>query len=260
MILIMDSAPRIALRDVSVIRGGHVALREVTLAFAPSTATALVGPNGSGKTTMLEVLAGLRSPTSGLVHGDGSTVALVPQRHARSWMPLTVSEVLRMARFRPTVVPRRLGAHDHAAVDGAAGRLGVRSLLDRPLDQLSFGQRQRVLVAQALAREADVLLLDEPITGLDLLSQERILAVIEEECHGGRTVVLTTHHLDEARHCDEVVVLDGRLVAVGPPDEILVPAVLREAYGERVLGDHAHHAHAHDLVLVDDHGHGHDVR
>jgi ABC-type Mn2+/Zn2+ transport system ATPase subunit len=115
-------------------------------------------------------------------------------------------------------------------------------------------------VAQALAREADVLLLDEPITGLDLLSQERILAVIEEERHDGRTVVLTTHHLDEARHCDEVVVLDGRLVAVGPPDDILVPAVLREAYGERVLGDHAHHAHAHDLVLVDDHGHGHDAR
>ena len=227
MILIMDPAPRIALRDVSVMRGDHIALSGVTVAFAPGTATALVGPNGSGKTTMLEVLAGLRSPTSGLVHGDGSTVALVPQRHTRSWMPLTVSEVLRMARFRPTVVPRRLGAHDHAAVDGAAGRLGVRALLDRPLDQLSFGQRQRVLVAQALAREADVLLLDEPITGLDLLSQERILTVIEEERHDGRTVVLTTHHLDEARHCDEVVVLDGRRATRRRPGASRAPGGLR---------------------------------
>ena len=165
--------------------------------------------------------------------------ACVTQAHSRFWLPLSVGEVLRMARFRPMLFPRQLGPDDHAAVDDAAGRLGVR-----------------VLVAQALARQADVMLLDEPITGLDLVSQEQILGVMEAERDAGRIVVLSTHHLDEARHCDRVLVLDGRLVAAGSPEEVLVHHVLREAYGEKVLGDYAHHDHGHALLLVDDHGHG----
>ncbi len=246
----------ISLREVTVVRGGHRALDSIKVDFDPGSSTALVGPNGAGKTTLLEVLAGLRQPSTGHVAGSHRSVAFVTQTHSRTWLPLSVGEVLRMARFRPTLLPRRLGPDDHRAVDAAAGRLGVRTLMDSPLDRLSFGQRQRVLVAQALAREADVLLLDEPITGLDLVSQDRILTVMEAERDAGRIVVLSTHHLDEARHCDRVLVLDGRLVAAGRPEEILVPEVLREAYGERVLGDHAHHDHGHALFLVDDHGHG----
>ena len=249
----MGDQPVIGLSNVTVVRGGLRALDCIDVDFRSGTATALVGPNGSGKTTLLEVLAGLRAPTTGLIVGERPSVALVAQRHAGTWMPLPAGEVLRMARFRSTLLPRRLGPSDHAAVDAAAGRLGVRTLLDRPLDRLSFGQRQRVLVAQALAREADLLLLDEPITGLDLISQERILSVIGQEREAGRIVVLSTHHLDEARHCDQVLVLDGRLVAAGTPDEVLTPDVLRQAYGERVLDDHAR-----GLVLVDDHGHGHE--
>lgn len=261
MILIMEPEKGrddsgISLREVTVVRGGHRALDSIQVDFDPGSSTALVGPNGAGKTTLLEVLAGLRQPSSGHVAGSTRSVAFVTQTHSRTWLPLSVGEVLRMARFRPTLLPRRLGPEDHRAVDAAAGRLGVRALMDSPLDRLSFGQRQRVLVAQALAREADVLLLDEPITGLDLVSQERILTVMEAERDAGRIVVLSTHHLDEARHCDRVLVLDGRLVAAGRPEEVLVPEVLREAYGERVLGDHAHHDHGHALFLVDDHGHG----
>ncbi|MED5600198.1 MAG: metal ABC transporter ATP-binding protein [Actinomycetota bacterium] len=243
----------IGLIDVTVVRGGLPALDCINTDFRPGTATALVGPNGSGKTTLLEVLAGLRTPTTGLISGERPSVALGAQRHVRTWMPLTVGEVILMARFRPTFLPRRLEPSDHATVDTAAGRLGVRALLDSPLDRLSLGQRQRVLVAQALAREADLLLLDEPITGLDLISQERILSVIAQERAAGRIVVLSTHHLDEARHCDQVLVLDGRLVAAGTPNEVLTPDVLRQAYGERVLDDPAR-----GLVLVDDHGHGHE--
>ena len=246
----------ISLREVTVVRGGHRALDSIQVDFDPGSSTALVGPNGAGKTTLLEVLAGLRQPSTGHVAGSHRSVAFVTQTHSRTWLPLSVGEVLQMARFRPTLPPRRLGPDDHRAVDAAAGRLGVRTLMDSPLDRLSFGQRQRVLVAQALAREANVLLLDEPITGLDLVSQERILTVMEAERDAGRIVVLSTHHLDEARHCDRVLVLDGRLVAAGRPEEVLVPQVLREAYGERVLGDHAHHDHGHALFLVDDHGHG----
>ncbi len=135
-------------------------------------------------------------------------------------------------------------------------RLEVGNLLDRQVGELSGGQRQRALVAQAVARQAPLLLLDEPITGLDLASQERILGVVDAETAAGHTVVVTTHNLDEARHCGRVLVLDRRLVAEGAPDEVLTPAVLREAYGDRVLGDHAGHDHAHDLLVVDDHGHG----
>ncbi|MED5599607.1 MAG: metal ABC transporter ATP-binding protein [Actinomycetota bacterium] len=243
----------IGLSDVTLVRGGLPALDCIHVDFPPGTATALVGPNGSGKTTLLEVLAGLRAPTTGLIVGERPSVAFVAQRHPGTWIPLTVGEVLRMARFRSTFLPRRLGPSDHAAVDTAAGRLGIRAFLNKPLNRLSSGQRQRVLVAQALAREADLLLLDEPITGLDLISQERILNVISQERDAGRTVVLSTHHLDEARHCDQVLVLDGRLVAVGAPNEVLTPDVLREAYGDRVLDDNAR-----GLVLVDDHGHGHE--
>ncbi|MDP6582983.1 MAG: ATP-binding cassette domain-containing protein, partial [Vicinamibacterales bacterium] len=143
-----------------------------------------------------------------------------------------------------------------AAVEDAVARMEVGDLLPRQVSGLSGGQRQRVLVAQALARRSQLLLLDEPITGLDLASQERILEVLGQETAAGRTVVVTTHNLDEARHCDRVLVLDRRLVAMGTPDEVLRPSVLREAYGDRLLGDHAGHEHAHDLIVVDDHGHG----
>ena len=250
------SVDTLQLVDVTVRRGGRLALDSVTADFGPGTSTALVGPNGSGKTTLLEVLAGLLLPESGRLLPAAPRVALVTQDHHPRWLPRTVAEVVRMGRFGRSPLPRRLSARDRAAVDDAVTRLEVGDLLHRQIGELSGGQRQRTLVAQALARHAPLLLLDEPITGLDLASQERILEVVGQETATGTTVVVTTHNLDEARHCDRVLVLDRRLVAEGTPDEVLRPAVLREAYGDRLLGDHAGHDHAHDLLIVDDHGHG----
>ena len=252
----MSVAARLLVNEVSVNRGSVVALRDVTVAFPAGSVTALVGPNGSGKTTLIEVLAGLRSADRGAVVGRPSVVSLVSHGNRRPWLPLTVREVLRMARFSQGFPPRRLAARDHEAVNHAAGRLEVEELLGMQMDELSPGQRQRVMVAQALAREAPLILLDEPITGLDLASQERIFQIVAEEKDVGRTVILSTHHLDEARHCDRVILLAGRVVAQGTPDEVLCPEHLREAYGDRVLGDHRDHDHPHDLLLVDDHGHG----
>ena len=233
-----------------------MALDSVTADFVSGTATALVGPNGSGKTTLLEVLAGLLIPESGRVLSSAPRVALVTQDHQYRWLPLTVAEVVRVGRFDRSPLPRRFSPEDRAAVEDAVTRLEVGDLLHRQIGELSGGERQRTLVAQALARHAPLLLLDEPITGLDLASQERILEVVEQETGAGTTVVVTTHNLDEARHCDRVLVLDRRLVADGTPDEVLRPAVLRVAYGDRLLGDHAGHDHAHELLVVDDHGHG----
>ena len=129
-------------------------------------------------------------------------------------------------------------------------RVALRSntSLSRSLTDLSGGERQRALLAQALVQDAPTLLLDEPITGLDLASQKRILDVVDDEASAGRTVVMSTHHLDEARHVSTVVLLANRLVACGPPAEVLTEANLRAAYGSRVLGG---------TTILDDHGHSH---
>jgi len=102
-----------------------------------------------------------------------------------------------------------------------------------------------------------VLVLDEPITGLDLPSQQIIIDLIEQQTDAGTAVLITTHHLDEARHCDEVLLVSGHIVASGPPTEVLTADNLREAFGDRLLGDHRHHDHSQEMLLVDDHGHHH---
>jgi manganese transport system ATP-binding protein len=150
-------------------------------------------------------------------------------------------------------------------VAGAVERLELGDLLRRHLGELSGGQRQRVFVAQGLAQGADVLLLDEPVTGLDLPSAHRIREVVGEEAAAGRTVVLATHDLAEAAAADHVVLVAGRVVAAGPPATALTRDTLADAYGARLLrvdGDTllldegAHHDHeGHDHAL-DERGHG----
>ncbi len=244
--------------DVTVGFGDVVALDRVTLTVAPATAVALIGPNGSGKTTLLDVIAGLRQPTHGAVDAAGARVGYVAQRHGgRAFVPLTCAEVVTMGCYRRRGLVGRVTAEDRALISDVAARLELDGLLHRNFSDLSGGQRQRVLIAQALVSDPQILLLDEPITGLDLASQERILELIETETERGTTVVISTHHLDEARHCDQVILLANRVVADGSPDVVLTPGLLRQAYAGRVLGDHRGHAHADDLLVLDDHGHDH---
>ena len=243
--------------DLTVRFGSITALDGVRHAFEPGTTTAVMGPNGAGKTTLLECLAGLLRPSSGRVTGAPDRVGYVRQRPPLGWMPLTAREVLAMGRYWARGLIGRLTAADRAVMRAAADRLDVADLLSRPYGDLSDGQRQRVVIAQALALEPGLLLLDEPISGLDLPSQERILAVLDESAASGLAVVATTHHLDEARHCHEVLLLAHRLVAAGPPEEVLTPDRLRETFGPRTLGDHDRHDHDHSLLVLDDHGHSH---
>ena len=127
----------------------------------------------------------------------------------------------------------------------AGEQLDVNRLADHSFGSLSGGQQQRVRIAQVLAGEPDVVMLDEPVTGLDIPSQERILDVIQRCAERGAVVIVTTHYLDEARHCDSVMLLDNRLVAAGRPGEMLAPERLKEAFGERMLGGHSEHDHNH---------------
>ncbi len=168
-------------------------------------------------------------------------------------MPLTVVEVVQMGRYEGLLGRSfRRGIHrDRDAVVESMRRLRVDDLATRQYSELSGGQRQRVLIAQALARDPSLLLLDEPLTGLDAPSQDLIVNLLGDLNAAGTAVVLSTHHLEECRHASTVVLLAGRVVAAGPPDQILVPAVLREAYGLRVLEtDEGGPVH-----LVDEHGH-----
>ncbi len=240
--------------EVSVWFGPTLALDRVTFGLPLGTSTALVGPNGSGKTTTLHLIAGLIEPTSGRIDVSalgGARPAYVLQHRDHSvWLPLTVAEVVRMGRFGARGLVGRFGPDDHTAVGAAADRLEIAELFRRQYGELSGGQRQRTLVAQALAQESPLLLLDEPITGLDLASQQRILEVVDQETAAGRTVVMSTHHLEEATRCDRVLLLDGQLLADGPPATALTDENLRQAYGGRVFSTEA------GSTLLDDHGHG----
>ena len=238
-------------RDVCVHYGNTVALAPTTLDLPAGQSVALVGPNGSGKSTLLLVLAGLLRPTSGSVElRRDARVSFVAQHQLQHrWMPISVGEVLRMGRYGERGLLGRLGAADREAIDEAAQRMDVTAMIRRPFGDLSGGQRQRVLVAQALVARPQLLVLDEPITGLDLASQQRILEVITDETATGTTVVLSTHHLGEARHTDRVLLLAGCVVADGPPDEALSPSSLAEAFGDRMIRTGS------GAVVVDDHGH-----
>lgn len=156
-----------------------------------------------------------------------------------------------MGRYGERGLLGRMRAEDRTAIESAAERMDVTGLVRKPFGDLSGGQRQRVLVAQALAAQPDLLLLDEPITGLDLGSQQRILDLIADETAAGTSVVLSTHHLGEARHTDRVLLLAGCVMADGRPNDVLRPPLLAEVFGNRMIRTND------GAVVIDDHGHGH---
>lgn len=242
------------IEDLSVEYGDAPALRDVTLTAVPGESLAIIGPNGSGKSTLLRAIAGLVEPSRGHVTlPDRRPPAFVLQStDVDRSLPITVRDTVATARYPSVGLLRRFRRDDHEAVERAMDRLSVTDLADRQLHDLSGGQRQRVLVAQGLAQESALILFDEPITGLDVTSRSVILDVVDEERAAGRIVLLTTHNLDDARRCDNVLLLSGAPVAIGTPDEVLCEEHLRTAFGGRFLrvGD--------ALILDDPHHHHHD--
>lgn len=217
-----------------------MALAAATFIIPEGAITALIGPNGSGKSTLLSGIAGLDRPVSGeiaVTAGNGhAKVAFVLQTtKVNDSLPITVREVVTMGRYPNRSLLGRLTDGDRSAVDAAMERMDVTDLATRHLRELSGGQRQRVFVAQGLAQEHDILLLDEPLTGLDLPSAMAIDAVIHEEQAAGNTIVISTHDLAEAQVSDHVLLLANRVVASGPPSEVLTGANLKEAYGPSLL-------------------------
>ncbi len=239
---------------------------------------ALVGSNGSGKSTLLKTLVGLLAPLDGDLQvlgqpagpshhrpspGRAAAVAYLSQFHLeRSALPLRARDVVRMGRFARHGLWGRLRQADHDAVAAAMARMGIEHLADAALRALSGGQRQRVHLAQVLAAEADLLLLDEPTAGLDAPGQERYEQAVADETARGAAVVVATHDIGEAARADQVMLLAQRVVAYGPPPVVLVPDKLLETFGialRNVDGEllRTGDDHGHDHPAGDDHRHGH---
>jgi ABC-type Mn2+/Zn2+ transport system ATPase subunit len=244
------STASIELRGVRVERGGQTALVVDQLDIAPGY-TALVGPNGSGKSTLLHVIAGLLTPVAGTVTSSSAKrpAYVLQSQHASEQLLVTAREIVSLGRATSRGLIGRFRSEDRRAVDEAMARLDIADLAHRHIADMSGGQRQRVFIAQGLAQDADVLLLDEPVSGLDIASIQTIRRAIEEEQAAGRTVIVATHDLEEAGRADAVAMLNGRVIAAGTPSEVLQAENLREAYRGRVLEIDG------DVVTVDDDHH-----
>lgn len=234
----LHMTPVVVGRKVGVSFGPIVALAPSDFELPRGAVIALIGPNGSGKSTLLNVISRLIEPSAGSVEVDvdNARISYVLQStKVNEALPVTVREVVTMGRYASVGLYGRMGEEDRRAVARALERTGIADIASRHIHDLSGGQRQRVLVAQGLAQDHDLLLLDEPLTGVDLTTAQAIDEVIHDETREGCTVVITTHDLSEARQSDYTLLLAGRVVASGTPDQVLTSENLLAAYGPALL-------------------------
>ena len=238
----VDASPAVEFDGVSLQYNGTAALRQVSFRLERGQRVAVVGPNGAGKTTLLRVVAGTLRPDEGRVDvygerpGGHICIAYVPQRSQIDMaFPVTVAEVVMMGRIRQIGVLRWPRRHDWTIVHQALASVEMGELARRQIGELSGGQQQRAFLAQALAQEAQVILMDEPLTGLDLPSQEAIFRTIDRLSQSGVTIVLSTHDLNlAAERFDQVVLLNRALIAAGRPERVFTPENLQRAYGSHI--------------------------
>ncbi|WP_102127518.1 metal ABC transporter ATP-binding protein [Deinococcus planocerae] len=237
----------LGVENLTVRYGSHTALEGATVRFAPGSFTAVIGPNGAGKSTLLKTVVGLNVPSSGRVSfGEGGSarddVAYVPQQQTLDWaFPVTVWDVAMMGRTGRVGWLRWPTRADRERVADALRQTGVYELRGRHIGALSGGQRQRVLLARMLARDARVLLLDEPLTGVDAATQEQLMALLRTQADAGRAVVMVTHDLEQARRwCDHLVLVNRRVIADGTPEEVYTPHNIEATFSSSHLG----HTHA----------------
>ncbi len=229
------SEPSVACRGLSLGYGAQAVLTGVDFAAAPGAAISVLGPNGGGKTTLMRALTGELQPLSGAVGLAGRPAYVAQSERARLDFPVSALDVAVMgtlARGRWWLPAR---AAERRSARAALARVGLEERADTPFGELSGGQRQRVLIARALVQEAQVLLLDEPLAGVDPASAERIGSLFSELRGEGRTLLVTSHDVESARAFDQVLCLNRRQVAFGPPDQALRREVLEETYGSEIV-------------------------
>jgi ABC-type Mn2+/Zn2+ transport system ATPase subunit len=219
--------------------GKHPVVSGVNLELQPGSLLVLIGTNGSGKSTLLKTLAGLITPVHGDLHVLGepagklpTRVAYLPQHPVSSHtLPLRVRDVVAMGRFAHLGLLKRATSADREIVIDSMQRTGIDEHSDEPIRDLSGGQQQRTHLAQVLARQAEILLLDEPTAGLDINGRKAVADLIASERARGVTVVMATHELADAEQATSVMLLAQRVVAMGTPQEALRDEYLRECFG-----------------------------
>ncbi len=238
-----DPGGGILARDVTVTyRNGMTALRHATFEIPRGTVTALVGVNGSGKSTLFKAIMGFVPASRGEIRVLGMSVAealkrnlvaYVPQAEEVDWtFPVLVEDVVMMGRYGHMGFLRRPSPTDHAAVDAALARVGMRDYRQRQIGELSGGQRKRVFLARALAQDGRLILLDEPFTGVDVTTEEQIVALLGELRAEGRVMLVSTHNLGSVpEFCDRVVLVKNTVLAYGPTETTFTRANLEQAFG-----------------------------
>lgn len=234
--------PIVNVTAVSVRYNGNLALDKITFHLHAGERVAVVGPNGAGKSTLFKLIAGVLSPSEGEVSiygtlpGKHLCIGYVPQRSEVDWkFPVTIADVVMMGRIAKLGIGGWPRKRDWDLVYSALRTVQLESLAQRQISELSGGQQQRMFIARALAQEAELMLMDEPLSGLDLPSQEGILSLLDELQKKNVTVMIATHDLEQARqYFDRVMLLNHRLLGFGPAEEVFRPENLLQAYGGRI--------------------------
>ena len=254
-----DGLPYVQAKNLNIGYSKEVVVADISFELRQGQAVALIGTNGSGKSTLLRTIVGLLPLLGGqlLIFGmhPGSNprrIAYLGQFHASGFiLPLRAIDVVRMGRFPSHGLLRRMGHQDDEIVLSAMRTMGIEDLAECPLRSLSGGQQQRTYLAQVLAHQADLLVLDEPAAGLDAGGRELYLQAIDNELRRGASAVVATHDIqEEAALCHQVMLLARRVVAIGTPQQVLRPDALLETFGIVVSGEKRLHVieakHGHD--------------
>jgi manganese/iron transport system ATP-binding protein len=232
-------APILEVLGLNVRYNGRIALENITFELKEGARVAVVGPNGAGKSTLFKVIAGIMAPASGEVKVAGAgpgghiCIAYLPQRSQVDWsFPVSVADVVMMGRIGKLGPLRFPSVQDWKLVNQSLEVVGMGGLASRQIGELSGGQQQRMFIARALAQEAELMLMDEPFSGLDLTSQEGIIQILDELRQRGVTLLLAMHDLKMAgERFDRVMLLNRRLLGFGEPQQVFTAERLVSAYG-----------------------------
>jgi len=265
----------LAVRNLWAGYDGNPVLEAVNFQVDRGDMVGIIGPNGSGKSTLIKTVLGLIKPLRGEVSVLGidgvpqrRLVGYTPQTELVDWdFPVTVADVALMGRYSRRGLFHRTTKEDREAADASLELVKMFDLRDRLIGDLSGGQRRRVLLARAMAHNPELLLLDEPMAGLDATAQHQLLDLLDELRAKGATVVLSTHDLScVSSRCDKAACLNRRLIAYGKPSEVLNEQVLGDTFGTHLLMVHLdgqayalqHHTHPDGTPEVDHSDHKHD--
>ncbi len=222
--------PAITIKDLTVVYNSKPVIWDLDLIVPQNVMLGIIGPNGSGKTTLLKTILKTITPITGTIKinknsltGKDQSIAYVPQKNSIDWtFPINVYDVVMMARTTKLYWYQKPTKQDHEIVKWALEQVAMSNLHERHISQLSGGQQQRVFVARALAQQADILILDEPFSGIDMATEQLILSVLQNLRDSGKTIIVVHHDLSTVqKYFDWTFLMNVKHIAVGPTKEIL---------------------------------------